>query len=143
MAIAATARPALHGTFDPAREAVARGRAFLTRRAAWRARTQRIYARHADLEPFAPLVLAECFDGAVKVLEVPPAYGLRVEGWGASVSLTAEPGNWRWFVADGTAEGRGLYELWAWRFQVPVDVAADEIWALVALHRGGQAKVAA
>lgn len=143
MAKTATARQALRWTFDPAPEAVARGRAFLTRRDAWRAGTQRIYARHAGLEPFAPLVLAACFDSAVKALEQPPVYGLRVDEWGASISLTAEAGNWRWGVADGTAEGRGLYELWAWRFQVPVDVAAAEIWALIAQDAAGTARVAA
>jgi hypothetical protein len=139
----ATARRALRGSFDPAPESVARGRAFMARRDAWRAGPQKIYARHADLEPFVPIVLAACFDAAVKELSEPPVYALRVDDWGASVRLTAEPGNWRWLVPDGTAQGRGLYELWAWRFQVPVDVAAAEIWALVAQHRAGMARVAA
>ena len=123
------------GLFDPSPEAVTRGRAFMERRATWRAGTIRHYARHAAVEPHAHMLLGAMFDQAVKLLGDRPLYGLRVAEWNATVRLTTA--TWRWAVADGTAEGRGLYELWSWRWCCPVHLAATEVHIYIADHAAG------
>jgi hypothetical protein len=111
----------------------ARGRVFTAHCRAWRNRQWRHYAPHKDLEPYAPAILAAMFDRALRV--VGP---IRVYAYSTpitpSVHLTVDPNGskpWAWFAMDGSAGGRGLYELWAWRFGVPVTQAAEEIWQTI------------
>ena len=114
--------------FAPQPHAKARGQRFAERRAAWR-ENARHYARHADIEPVAPAVLAAMFDRGVRIEGPVREYAYRVDAVGQSVRLNVE--NWRWYCLDGTAEGRGLYELWAWRFDLPVEEAHAELWATI------------
>ncbi|MBU8540001.1 hypothetical protein [Falsiroseomonas tokyonensis] len=132
------ARPALRvvrtaGLCSPSQEAVTRGRSFMARRATWRAEHARFYASDAALAPCAADILAEMFNAATRVFVDPPCYALRAIGEPSTVNLNAE--TWKWSTADGTAAGTGLHELWAWRFDMPVHLAAAEIMALVRDHR--------
>lgn len=105
-----------------------RGRAFAVRQKAWRTEGgERYNAPHSDIEPFAPAVLAAMFDSGVRIVGPVREYAYRVEPYGQTVRINVE--NWRWYVCDGTAEGRGLYELWAWRFALTVERAHAELWA--------------
>lgn len=94
----------------------------------WQRSDRRFYARHAALEPYAPAILAACFDGAAQVVGQ-PAYYYRWEEWGQTVCLNVS--TWRWHTTDGTTDGHGLYELWAWRWGLDIPHAATELWIIV------------
>lgn len=100
-----------------------RGDRYSRRRTIWRSGPQRYYPRHASIETHAAKLLPMMFDNAL--LEVGASYALRAEELAETVKLNAD--NWQWHTIRGTAEGRGLYELYAWRFDVPVETAAIEI----------------
>lgn len=114
---------------EPGAEAIARGRRFMARRDAWRSGTSRFYAPHEAFAPYAPAILAACFDRALRDLHAPPSYVLVAGDIQATVSLNAE--TWRWLVRDGTAAGEGLIELWAWRWELAVHIAAAQCMAVV------------
>lgn len=115
---------------DPSPENVRRGRAFAAHQARWQ-RTRRFYGPHAEAESHTAAAISAMFDGAVRIVGPAREYAYRVEDTGQTVRLNAD--NWRWHALDGTAEGRGLYELWAWRFGVPVEDAYHLFW----LHVSG------
>ena len=106
-----------------------RGRMFAERRARWRESGERHHAPHAAIEPFAPALLVAMFDGGLRVVGPAREYAYRVEAHGQTVRLNAE--TWFWYAMDGTAEGVGFYELWAWRFGLPVEDAHAEMWATI------------
>lgn len=108
----------------PAPEHVARAARFKDRQARWRAIGRPI--AHAEVEAAAPAILACMFDHALAIVGPAREYAYRADT-GQTVRLNIE--NWRWTAMDGTAEGRGLYELWAWRFDMPVSRAAYQIRA--------------
>lgn len=113
----------------PDDEAVARGRRFIRRRDHWRSGPQRYMARHAAIEPHAPKLLAHMFDRALADVSPARCYILQACDAGETVRLNYE--NWRWNTGGGTADGRGLYELAAWRLDAPVYDAAVALWHLV------------
>lgn len=114
---------------DPIPANVARSQRFVERRRAWRAAGVRYHARHAALEPYAPAILAAMFDRAVRVVSPAREYAYRLTDTGQTVRLNVD--NWHWHCLDGTADGRGLYELWAWRWDIPVEDAHAELWATI------------
>lgn len=116
------------GGIQPAPEMTERGLRFIRRRNAWRREPQRHYGRHAQIEPHAPKILAFMFDRALVVRGPCRVYAFKVDGL-ETVFMNGE--SWLWHTALGTAEGRGLYELWSWRFDVPVHVAASQVFALL------------
>lgn len=107
---------------SPSPEAVARGQRFKDRQSRWR--TVRRPIPHAEAERIAPAVLAALFTNAVRVVGPVREYAYRTE-LGQTVRLRVD--NWHWYALDGTAQGRGLYELWAWVYDMPVSRAAHEI----------------
>lgn len=113
---------------------------FVERRAAWRAGPQRFYARHHQLEPYAPAILAVMFDRGVREVDRPRCYAYRVRVLAETVRINVD--NWHWYTASGSVEGRGLYELWAWRFDIDVPRAAAEIWACIQSEPETRAKAA-
>jgi hypothetical protein len=120
---------AARGLLSPPDAAVKRGARFLRRRAAWRSGPQRLIARHAGIEQRAPLILAHLFDRALADVGTPRSYIMQAAELGETVRLNGE--TWHWFTAGGTADGRGLYELAAWRWDVPVYDAAMALWHIV------------
>lgn len=128
------------GLVESSPDNIRRGRAFYTHQRRWRSRTAKHYARHAEVEPHTRSIIAAMFDSAVRIVVNSPSdpnvniwpvreYAYRVKATGQTVRLNAE--TWQWRVLDGTAEGRGLYELWAWRFGVSVEEAHTGIWAWI------------
>lgn len=117
-----------------------RGRAFAAHRTRW-ARSRRHYGPHADIEPHVAVLVAAMFDRAVRVVGPAREYAYRVEVTGQTVRLNAD--NWRWVALDGTAEGKGLFELWAWRFGVPVEDAWHQVWLTVSAAGARRARGAA
>jgi len=117
------------GLFETAPTNAWRGRMFLVYQRRWRGRTAKHYAPHAEVEPHTRAIIAAMFDSAVRIVGPVREYAYRIEATGQTVRLNAE--TWRWTALDGTAEGRGLYELWAWRWGVPVEEAHSGMWAMV------------
>jgi hypothetical protein len=122
------AGPSARALLAPHPAAVERGQRFAKRREAWRSDTQRHYGRHAQIEPHAPKILAHMFDRVVAIVGPSRAYAFKSHDT-ETVFMNGE--NWRWHTMLGTAEGRGLYELWAWRYDIPIPLAGCEIFALV------------
>jgi len=122
-------------TPDPAN--VRRGRAFAAHRERWKANRVH-YGPHCEAIPHTGTAIAALFDSAVRIVGPPHQYAYRLEETGQTVRLNAE--TWRWHTVDGTAEGRGLYELWAWRFQMPVEDAYHAFWLHVANPAKAKAK---
>jgi hypothetical protein len=115
------------GLVDIAPASRARADAFLSARSQWRGGTARFYARHIEVEAFAAQVLGVMFDAAERLESPAREYLYTARALGAAVRVNVD--NWHWFVRDGSADGRGLYELWAWRFSVSIEQAHAEIWA--------------
>jgi hypothetical protein len=113
-----------------------RAHRFAERRRRWRSRSMGVYAKHADLEPYAHIILASMFDRALRIVGPGRCYALSAADV-PTVRLNNDPAGakpWFWYTAGGCAEGRGIYELWAWRFDIPVCLAAEEIWTTI--HSG-------
>lgn len=121
----------LKGLFATDRLNARRGEVFAERRDHWRRFGVRHHADHAQVEPFAPELIARMFDSGVRIVGPVREYAYRDEEHGQTVRLNVE--TWHWYACDGTAEGRGLYELWAWRFDVSV------AWACAAMFVAAQA----
>lgn len=119
---------AARGFLAPPEPAAQRGRRFVARRDAWRTCAQRFHARHLHLEPHAPRILAAMFDRALAEVGPTRSYILQAAGIAEHVRLNGE--TWRWHTSGGTCDGRGFYELWAWRFDIPVHHAAADLRAL-------------
>lgn len=113
---------------------------FRDRQRRWRGLVQKFYARHADLEPHAVLLMGWLFDQAERTAgSVMREYDLRTDG-GLFVRMNADPQatkRWSWWCATLDVEGRGFYELWGLRFDVPIALAAEQIWMVV---RAGRAR---
>jgi hypothetical protein len=114
--------------FAPQPASIARAARFKERQRAWQSMDRKFYPLHASLEPYAPAILAACFDGAAQVVGR-PAYYYRSEDLGQTIAVHVE--NWRWHALDGTTDGRGLYEIWAWRWDLEIPRAATELWCIL------------
>lgn len=111
----------------------ARGQVFAAHCREWRKRQWRHYAAHKQIEPYAPAILAAMFDRGVRIVGPVREYAYS-SPITPTVRMTIDPAAnkpWFWVASDGSADGRGLYELWAWRFGVPVTQAAEEIWQTI------------
>lgn len=109
---------------------------FRERQRRWRSWAQRIYPRHAAIEAHAPLLMGWLFDGAERVAgSVMREYHLTAEEPFFFVRLNGDARaskRWSWIApSHDLAEGRGFYELWAFRFDMPVSDAAVEIWTII------------
>ncbi len=113
---------------------------FRERQRRWRTLVQRIYPRHAEVEPHAALLLGWLFDSAERIPGSPfREYALQTDD-GHFVRLNADPRlskAWSWIALGIEVEGRGFYELWAMRWDMPVSLAADQIWTVI--RSGAQA----
>ena len=105
---------------------IARGQRFSERRRDWRTRRERI-GRHAPIEAHLDVLAVLMFDRAEAVPSPCREYEFYTAETHQLVRINCD--NWQWFALDASAEGRGLYELYAWRFDMTVGAAYAEIWA--------------
>lgn len=108
---------------------------FRERQRRWRSLAQGFYPRHAEVEPHATLLIGWLFDQAERVPSIMREYALTAYEPYTFCRLNADrtaSKRWSWLApSHDLAEGRGFYELWALRFDMPVSLAAEQIWTVI------------
>lgn len=115
---------------------------FRDRQRRWRALVAKFYARHAEVEPHAALLMGWLFDQAERVRGSPMReYHLTASEPYLFVRLNADQRAskpWSWIAPSHDLEGRGFYELWALRWDVAIGVAAEQIWCVIRSSGGAR-----